>query len=510
MDEIGFISLLPVIITLGTAIIFRKTFEALLAGCVAGFFLIEFYRWKGTIAPAGSEEATGEAGAVKELLLLPIDTLRQFISGLSEVMADPITVWLILIVGLIGSLISLLQLSGGALAFGEFVAKKVNSKKEAMLATWVLGLAIFIDDYMNAITVSSVMQKVTDKYKTSREMLAYVVDSTAAPVCVLVPFSTWALFTSGLLEENGVAEPGQGLITYVLLVPFNLYALVAVVLVLLVVLGIVPPLGGMKDAENRAENEGVIIPPGSENISSISTDAAESVTKENAKMINFILPIAVFMIVAWLAGLDFGKITSGEASLSDYLGYIDAQAGVIVAIIVTSFLFLFQRITTADQFSKAFFDGFKGMIVPISIVVMSFVLVSINETLGMNDYIITNVENAMKNVSGLLPAAVFLSMAFVAFSTGGFWSMYAISLPVFIPLSQSLDISTYVTAGAIISAGAFGSHLCPFGDATVLSSTGAGCDNFKHVATQAPYGIICGVIATIGYVILGFAIPGGG
>lgn len=458
-----------------------RTFEALLGGCAIGFVIVEFTK------PA--EETSG---------FLPINAFKGFIEALSATMADPVIVWITLVVGLFGSLIALLIRSGGALAFGALVAEKTESRRGALVVAWFLGLLIFIDDYLNALTVSSAMRKVTDRYRVSREMLAYVVDSTAAPVCVLVPVSTWAIFTAGLLVENEVAETGAGILVYMTLVPFAFYAWIALGLVLLTALGIMPAFGPMKEAERRAQETGETIPPNSEKMAALDSGVESAVKAEDARLINFVLPIAALLLFSWLAGVDF------TAEEINWLGGIDALAGVMTAIVVTSILFLMQRITSIDEFSNTFFKGFQSMIVPIAIVTMSFVLVRVNEALGLTNFVIETAMPLMEERGGLLPLIVFLTMAFIAFSTGSFWGMYAITLPIVIPLAQTLDVSLSLTLGAVISAGAFGSHLCPFGDATVLSSAGAGCNNFRHVHTQMPYGLLAGAITALLYLIFGF------
>ena len=207
MEHYGSVSLIPAVSVLVLALITKRTFEALVGGTLIGF-----------------------------LILNKQDFFGAFISSSLNVMADATIGWIILVCGLFGSLIALLVKSGGSIAFGNFIARYVKSKKSALFTTWLLGLVIFIDDYLNALTVSAAMKKVTDKFRVSREMLAYVVDSTAAPVCVLVPFSTWAIFVSGLLEKSEAAEAGKGLSVYITAIPYMVYGWVALLIVPLVAL----------------------------------------------------------------------------------------------------------------------------------------------------------------------------------------------------------------------------------------------------------------------------------
>jgi Na+/H+ antiporter NhaC len=473
MDHAGFISLVPALATLALALIFRKTFEALLGGCAIGFLLIESRRWW------GSEDYEG---------FLPLVAFGRFVSALEEVMADPVVGWIILVVGLFGSLIALLAKSGGSLAFGRLLAKYVSTRRGAMFSAWALGLAIFIDDYLNALTVGTTMRRLADRFRVSREMLAYIVDSTSAPVCVLVPFSTWAIFTAGLLEDNGVAATGGGLVAYMAIAPFMFYAIIALLMVPLVILGVIPPMGPMRTAEAAAASLEAPAPVAASGVQVLDEELDSAIPAEKARLLNFVLPIVVLIFWTWYSG-------------------VNALQGVMAAIIVTSVLYLAQRLTTIEEFSATFFRGFATMLMPLGIVISSFVLVKINEELGLTTYVIETARELMS--PALMPAVVFLTMGFVAFATGSFWGMFAVSLPIVIPLANELGVSQPLAIGAVISAGAFGSHLCPFGDSTVLSSSGSGCDNMRHVQTQMPYGFLAAFLSVIAYLIAGSLLTGG-
>ena len=224
MEHFGFISLVPTIVVLIFALISKRTFEALLSGAIVGYIIL----------------AKG-------------DFFGGFIDGLLVVMQDPTIGWIILVCGLFGSLIHLLVNAGGTMAFADFLLNFVNNRKSALIVTWLLGLMIFIDDYLNALTVGTSMKKVTDKFKVPRELLAYIVDSTAAPICVLIPMSTWAIYVGGLLESEGVVPSGGGLQGYFSAIPFIVYGWVAALMVPLVALAIIPPLGPMKQAEETSK-----------------------------------------------------------------------------------------------------------------------------------------------------------------------------------------------------------------------------------------------------------------
>ncbi len=451
MEHWGFWSLVPTISVLIIALFSRKTFEALLGGAVIGF-----------------------------IILSPKNFFSGFTDSLLSVMQDPTIGWIILVCGLFGSLIHLLVKSGGAMAFANFLLMYVKSRRSALLATWVLGLTIFIDDYLNALTIGTSMKKITDKFKVPREMLAYVVDSTAAPICVLIPLSTWAIYISGLLESTGVAAQGNGLQVYLKAIPYISYGWIAALVVPLVILKIIPPLGAMKRAEERAKT-GQLIPPNSE---AISLEIQQQDSNQNSKLSHFALPILV--LIAATIFFD-----------------IDALKGVIKAVVFTIILYLTGRVMNFKATMDSVFDGFKTMLYALAIIVMSFVLKNVNDELGLTQYIIEMVSPWMNRA--YLPAIAFVSLALVTFATGSFWGVYAISLPIIVPLAQEMDANMLLAVGSVISAGAFGSHACFYGDATVLSASASGCNNMAHVMTQLPYAILAGVITVVVYIILGWS-----
>ncbi|PWJ42411.1 transporter (NhaC family) [Sediminitomix flava] len=450
IEHMGYWSLLPTIVVIILAIYSKKTFESLLLGAIVGFVLLK-----------------------QELFF------KAFTSSLLGVMNDEVIGWVILVCGLFGSLIHLLVKSGGAMAFADYVSKYIKSKKGALVITWLLGLSIFIDDYLNALTVGSSMKKVTDKFKVSREMLAYIVDSTAAPVCVLVPFSTWAIYVSGLLETQGMAPQGEGLQAYLSAIPYFVYGWVAFLIVPLVAMGIIPAFGPMKKAEKRAQ-EGQLAPNNSEAIS-LSLSATNNDYPSN--LLHFVLPIIVLIT----ATIVFDT---------------DALMGVITAISFTVIYYTVAKVMTVTSAMKEVFEGLKSMVYALGIIIMSFVLKDVNEALGLTQFIIDMVSPWMSKA--LLPAIAFTALALITFATGSFWGTYAISLPIMIPLSQSLGVDPWLSIGAVVSAGAFGSHACFYGDTTVLSSSASGCNNIAHVMTQLPYALLAGGISTLIYLILGF------
>lgn len=444
-DDYGLYSLLPTAVVLGMAILTRRTIESLLAGTLVGLLMID----PTSVITRGSDILLGVLGN------------------------DTVT-WIILVCGLFGSLIALLVKTGGVLSFGDTMARRIHTRHHSLLATWFLGLVIFVDDYLNALTISASMKKITDRFNISREKLAYIVDSTAAPICILVPFSTWAVFFAGLLEENDVTGNGMGL--YIEAIPYMFYAWVAAAIVPLVALGWIPDIGPMKTAEARAAG-GQVIPQG---VNDTTLEVDED--KPRPHLLNFLLPIATLIFFTWYFEIDILR-------------------GVIVALAVMLVLIGSQRLLSFHDTFDTALDGFKAMIMPLGTLVAGFTLKEVNDVLGLTDFVIATVQPLM--TPGMLPAVVFVTMAFLAFATGSFWGLFAVALPIVLPLASSIDANMPLVVGALISASAFGSHACFYGDSTVLSAQGSGCTPMAHALTQLPYVLIAAAIATVVFLMVG-------
>ena len=444
--ETSLLVLLPALVTVITAILSRRPIESLLAGVFVGLLMLE-----------------------------PSAALSNFSSILLEVMMHETIAWVIIVCGLMGSLITLLMRVGAASAFSRALSSKAQNSTSALLYTWLLGLVVFIDDYLNALAVGSSMRKVTDKFKVSREMLAYVVDSTAAPICVLVPVSTWAVFYAGLFMDAGYAESGQGMALYVSAIPYMVYPIAAMLLVPLVAAGIVPALGMMKSAQQRAAEGAAPLP--------IDEGEEESLvdTEDRVRIYHFVLPIVALL---------------GFSIWYD----LDVQIGVIMSVAITIILFGAQRLMAWTQMFDAVIDGIKIMLPALTMVVMAFVFKEVNDQLGLATYVIENVAPLMTPL--MFPALTFLAMALISFATGSSWGVFAIAIPIILPLAETVGVSIPLAIGALVSASAFGSHACFYSDATVLAAQGSGCDVMDHALTQIPYALIAAAISCVGLTVL--------
>lgn len=442
--EASWLVLIPALVTVITAILSRRPIESLLAGIFAGLLMLE-----------------------------PSAALSNFSATLLDVMMDETIAWVIIVCGLMGSLITLLMRVGAANAFSRVLSAKAKDSKSALLYTWLLGLVVFIDDYLNALAVGSSMRKVTDKFRVSREMLSYVVDSTAAPICVLVPVSTWAVFYAGLFMDSGYAESGQGMALYISAIPYMIYPIVAVLLVPLVAAGLVPALGMMKAAENRAATGNISLQP--------DESESESASDTQVQIYHFLLPIIALL---------------GFSIWYD----LDVQIGVIMSVAVTIVLFGIQRLMAWTQMFDAVLDGIKVMLPALTIVVMAFVFKEVNDKLGLATFVIDNVAPLMSPIT--LPVITFLTMALISFATGSSWGVFAIAIPIILPLAEAVGVSIPLAIGALVSASAFGSHACFYSDATVLAAQGSGCDVMDHALTQIPYALIAAAISCVGLTLL--------
>ncbi|MBO2628776.1 sodium:proton antiporter [Shewanella algae] len=459
MSEPTALSLVPPIVVLVLAIWLRRPILALIIGAVSGL-----------------------------LLLAPSQVLNSFADISLKVMADETIGWLILVCGSFGALIALLVRTGGALAFGRKALKLAKGPRSSLLMTFVLGLVIFIDDYLNALTVGETMKRVTDRFKISREMLAYVVDSTAAPVCVLVPLSTWAVFFGGLLVNNGVAAEGEGIQIYMQAIPYMFYAWLAVAMVLLVILGIVPAIGPMKKAQLAAAAGN----PAKEQIDldevQTSDEYAVRAMEEEfeqadkqGKLHNFLVPI--LLLVGFTVYFD-----------------IDVWKGLLATLVITLPYYAVQRLMPLSEMMDQMIDGFKSMLPAIGTVIAAFVFKDVCDQLLLPQYVIESLSPFM--TPKLLPAVVFVAMAILAFATGSSWGIFAVTIPIVMPLAQSVGADIPLVIGALLSASSFGSQACFYSDSTVLAAQGSGCNLVSHAVTQLPYALIAAVLTFIGFIIV--------
>ncbi len=456
MEHFGAWSLIPALVVIVTALISKRTLEPLLLGALVGFIILK--------GPGVGDFMTDS-------------WFSEFINAVYAVMMDPVTVWIILVCGLFGSVVALLEKAGGTMGFSDIAAKATKGRTGTLFTTWILGIIVFVDDYLNALAVGTAMRNATDKYKVSREFLAYIVNSTGATVCVLIPFSTWSAFMAGQLESSGAAAEGMGTETYFATLPFILYAWIAVIIVPLFILKVIPVWGPMKKAEQRAQ-AGQCLP---DSTVDLYLTKEETETPIKGKAMNFIIPMLV------LAGV--------------VVYTKDMLYGVIAAIAVCAILFAPQRIMKLSEFFETTINGFKDMILVLGIIVAAFILQAANDALGLTPYVIESVEPILS--PALLPMLTFIIVGLLAFTTGSFWGVAAIAFPIIVPLADSMGVSMLLVAGAVISSASLGSHTCFYGDAVTLTSASTQIRNNDYAKTVLPIIALPFVLGCIAFLVAG-------
>jgi tetracycline resistance efflux pump len=453
----GAIALIPPAVVIILAIKQKTSFEPLLIGCLVGYAIIGFHDKS--------------------------NFFTNFVDSFKSVMGDKDSVWVILVCGLYGSLIGLMIRSGGTLKFGEWALTKIKTKRGALMGAWGLGLFIFLDDYMSALTVGFSMKKITDAFKIPREKLAYIVNTTAAPWCVVVPLSTWTIFVGNILETSHVAPKGQGLVTYWKMIPFVSYGYVSVLIIPLFIYGILPWFGKLKKADIRAEETGQLVASEFNDVAVL--DVSPMNPAKPSKLIYFLIPMVVLLVA------------------TIYLDK-DALKGVMVAVAFTFLYYLIIKVGTFKQLSETMFGGFGSMLYALAILMMSYVLKDVNDKMGLTQYVLHAASPYLNKE--FLPVIVFVSLSVIAVTTGSSWGLYAIAIPLVVPLAQHFGSNVLLNCGAVISAGVFGANACLYSDATVLTAQSTECNNLDHGLSQLPYATIAFCLSSVVYIIMGFTI----
>lgn len=456
MEHFGILSLVPAVFVIAFAIWTRKVLEGVILGGAIGYFI--YYGF---------------------------DFVGPTIDALCNAISDYDTMWVVLISLLFGSLIFLLRESNGTKAFGNMARKYANTPKKSLMTTWILGIVIFIDDYLSILTSANAMTEVTDEQGVPREMLAFAIDVTSAPICVLIPISAWVVFFAGVFEKEPAAAylGASGMEIYYSVIPYFFYAFLCVIMVPLVVLGIVPIFGPMKKAYDRVKETGAVYSEDSKvfNHDVAATDMAVDVEKE-AKLYTFVIPIlAVIIITIWKN---------------------DILWGVIAGIVTCAIVYLPLKVMTLDKFSECITGGIADMSYLGAILVVSHYLREATLLIGLPEYVIEVASPYMSPI--LLPAVGFFVISIVVFVTGSIWSIPAVTTPILLPLAAAVGASIPLTLGAIISAAIFGAHACFYADVTILTSAACRINNMDHCLTQLPYALICAGITLVMYVVAGF------
>jgi len=477
--EYGILSLLPPLIAIILALITRNVIPALFAGVWFGATMI--YDWNPFMGLYAS-----------------------FSDFIIPNVGDPWSATVLIYCGLFGVLIAFLQKTGGAQAIAAAIARKVKTPRGAQGSTMLFGLIIFFEDYFNALTVGSVMRSVTDKLRVSREKLAYIVDSTSAPICLLGPVSTWVVFVMGLIGAQFIelGMTGSEYMTYILTIPFNFYAILAIVLVAVIVF-LKWDFGPMAQAEYRARTTGKLIRDGAEPPSNTEMTDVEMPEDYKPKIRNMVVPLVVLVglippLFLWTGGYP-------EEDLVTAFGEADGATSILIAAfsaaVVAMLMGLQQKLFRFKESMSIIVTGFRSMTLVYIILALAWSIGSVTSELGTAEYLVNFAEQTTSPV--IIPVLIFIVAAIVGFTTGTSYGTFAIMIPIAMPLAVSMDISIYLAIAAVFSGGIFGDHCSPISDTTILSSAGASSDLVDHVNTQIPYAIVAGISGVLSFLVAG-------
>lgn len=460
VQDAGVVTVVPAIFLLAFIFYTKRIFEGLILGTITTYFMV--YK---------------------------LDSVTPIMDAIGVTLQSETFSWFLMVCGTLGGVIALLQHVGASDAFSEFVMKRVKSRKSVLLWTVVLGFVIFIDDYINVLIRGTAMAKVTDKYKVSREFLAYVIDSSAAAACILIPFSTWAIFVSGLLEENGLADKGEGLIFFIKTIPLNFYAFTSLLILVLAIVGVIKPFGPMKKAEIEAQARWENL--AAEEVKKVEEYSAQKAMEEvsaeikqrKPKLYNFLLPLGVLVAV------------------TIYFD-INAVAGIFASVVFMFIFYIGQKIITPEEFADVFIDGVKDMVFVLLLMLFSLTFAAGIEQVGCMDYMIN--LGVTYGQAATFPLLVFVIFGCTEFVMGLVWSLYIIAFPIVIPIAISIGADPMLTVAAVCSAGVWGSNTCFYVDATILSAQASGITPFRHGITQLPYALVAVGLAAICFLVAGF------
>lgn len=464
-----FFSLVPPIVAIALALITKEVYSSLFIGILIGgaFFAID----------AGS----GFTGFFTHV----------FSDGMIKQLSSGWNVGILVFLVVLGTMVALMNNAGGSAAFGEWAKKHIKSKVGAQLATICLGVLIFIDDYFNCLTVGSVMRPITKKYKVSREKLAYLIDATAAPICIIAPISSWAAAVAGFVSEGE-----NGLALFCKAIPFNFYAFFTIgMMFLLVFMNF--EFGTMAKFENSRND--------------MVEDTEEKISTRG-KVFDLVFPI-VSLIVLCTIGMIYtgGFFASGEdhKNFVDAFANSDASVGLVLgsfaALVLTILVYQVRRVLPFKDCMACIPDGFKAMVPAILILTLAWTLKAMTDSLDASKYVAGLVAGSAKGLQNFLPAIIFVIAGFLAFATGTSWGTFGILIPICIAVFPgSGDPLRIISISACMAGAVAGDHCSPISDTTIMASAGAQCEHVNHVSTQLPYALTVGGVSFLTYIVAGF------
>ena len=465
-------ALLPPLVAIILALITKEVYSSLFVGIVVGALLYSGFKFEGTVT-------------------------QIFEGGIIKVLSDSYNVGILIFLVILGSVVCMMNKAGGSAAFGRWASKKIHTRVGAELAAIILGILIFIDDYFNCLTVGSVMRPVTDRHHVSRAKFAYLIDATAAPVCIIAPISSWAAAVSGFVEGQ------DGLAIFVRTIPYNFYAILTIVMMVGMVL-MKTEFGAMRTHEINALN-GDIYTTAARPYENATDDEAPN---PRGRVIDLVVPIVVLVICCVISMIYTGGFFSGTDFVTAF-SQSDASTGLAMGsafgLVFAIIFYMVRRVINFRDCMACIPDGFKAMVPAIMILTFAWTLKAMTDSLGAAVF----VEEAMRSVAGgievILPAIIFLVGCGLAFATGTSWGTFGILIPIVVAVFEKSSPEMMIISMSACMAGAVcGDHCSPISDTTIMASAGAQCDHVTHVSTQLPYAIVAAAVSFVTYIVAGF------
>ena len=466
-----FWALVPPVVAIGLALITKEVYSSLFIGVLMGGILYSGFSFEGTIT-------------------------HIFEDGMINVLSDSYNVGILIFLVILGAMVCLMNRAGGSAAFGQFAADHIKGRVGAELATILLGCLIFIDDYFNCLTVGSVMRPVTDKFKVSRAKLAYLIDATAAPICIIAPISSWAAAVTGFVEGE------DGFSIFVRAIPYNFYAILTIVMMIGMVL-LRTEFGSMKFHEKNALKGDLYTTPGRP----YDTEKQPEVSVRGT-VLDLLIPI-IFLIICCMVGMLYtGGFFSGEDFVTAF-SQSDASLGLTMGsffgLLITIGLYQVRRVLKFSECMACIPEGFKSMVPAIMILSFAWTLKAMTDSLGADVYVATVVASSARSLLNFLPAIIFVVGCFLAFATGTSWGTFGILIPIVVAVFENSNPDLMIISISACMAGAVcGDHCSPISDTTIMASAGAQCEHVNHVTTQLPYAVTAAVVSFVSYIIAGF------
>ena len=467
-------ALLPPVVAIALALITKEVYSSLFIGILVGAILYG-------------------GGNVERTIM---HTFGDDEGGFVSVLTDSAKVGILIFLVILGTIVAMMNKAGGSAAFGKWASTHIKSRVGAQLATILLGVLIFIDDYFNCLTVGSVMRPVTDEHKVSRAKLAYLIDATAAPVCIIAPISSWAAAVSGFVKGE------DGLALFVRAIPYNFYAILTIVMMVAMVL-LKVEFGSMAKHEKNAMN-GDLFSMG-DRTQNIQEDEKGS---EKGKVIDLIIPIVCLVICCVIGMVYTGGFFKGENFITAFSNS-DASVGLALGsffgLVITIILYMIRRVLPFKKCMDCLVDGFRAMVPAILILTMAWTLKSMTDSLGADEFVAASMKSVAGDFMSLLPAIIFLVACFLAFATGTSWGTFGILIPIVVAVFENSNYELMIISISACMAGAVcGDHCSPISDSTIMASAGAECDHVNHVSTQLPYAMVAATVSFVAFFIAGF------